>query len=453
MAIPSNKVILLEFNELTPSLMNKFIDDGRLPNFKKFQSESEIFETMATEVSPDLEPWIQWVTLHTGLDYCDHKVFHLNEGHKLPAPRIWDRVSEHGMKSWVCGSMNVNASPGFNGLLLPDPWCTEVPPSDGLKLFFNFVQKNVLEYSNDRIPLTKGEYLAVMKFLVTHGISFDTVSSIFKQLLEDRGGRFKWKRAVLLEKLQFDIFRWFWKRDKPSFSTFFANSTAHFQHSYWRNMEPDRFEVAPTNPKPDEYENAIVFGYIQMDQLLGKFMKLADRDTTLIFSTAISQQPCLKYESSGGAFFHRSKDFTKFLDFAKVVGYGGVAPVMTHQFHVDFDDDHTAEKAAEILRSFTYGDESLLQVELKGSRVFAGCRIYRAIDLSKSIHSKTLNKEAPMSQFFYRMETNKSGMHHPLGMLWVKTGSNQGSSKSNDVKRIPLRSAANVILAPLALQM
>jgi hypothetical protein len=48
MAIPSNKVILLEFNELTPSLMNKFIDDGRLPNFKKFQSESEIFETMAT---------------------------------------------------------------------------------------------------------------------------------------------------------------------------------------------------------------------------------------------------------------------------------------------------------------------------------------------------------------------------------------------------------------------
>jgi predicted AlkP superfamily phosphohydrolase/phosphomutase len=117
MAIPSNKVILLEFNELTPSLMNKFIDDGRLPNFKKFQSESEIFETMATEVSPDLEPWIQWVTLHTGLDYCDHKVFHLNEGHKLPAPRIWDRVSEHGMKSWVCGSMNVNASPGFNGLL------------------------------------------------------------------------------------------------------------------------------------------------------------------------------------------------------------------------------------------------------------------------------------------------------------------------------------------------
>jgi hypothetical protein len=453
MTVQHKKVILLEFNELTPSLMNKFIDDGKLPNFKKFRSESEVYETMATEVSPDLEPWIQWVTLHTGLDYCDHKVFHLNEGHKLSAPRIWDCVSKHGMKSWVCGSMNVNAEPGFNGLLLPDPWCTEVPASDGLKLFFNFIQKNVLEYSNDRIPLTKKQYLDVIMFLATHGISLDTVSSIFKQLLEDRGGRFKWKRAVLLEKLQFDVFRWFWLREKPNLSTFFANSTAHFQHSYWRNMDPDRFEVAPTNPKPDEYENAIVFGYMQMDQLLGKFMKLADRDTTLIFSTAISQQPCLKYEATGGAFFHRSKDFTKFLNFANIVGYGGVAPVMTHQFHVDFESDQLAEKSAEILRSFTYGDQPLLQVELKGSRVFAGCRIYRAIDLSKNIHSKTLNKEAPMSQFFYRMDTNKSGMHHPLGMLWVKNGSNQGPSNPNDAKRIPLRSAPNIILAPLALQM
>jgi hypothetical protein len=96
------KVILLEFNELTPSLMDKFIDANKLPNFRQFRSESILYETTAAETAPELEPWIQWVTVHTGLNYADHKVFHLNEGHNLKAPRLWDRVSEHGLKSWGC---------------------------------------------------------------------------------------------------------------------------------------------------------------------------------------------------------------------------------------------------------------------------------------------------------------------------------------------------------------
>jgi predicted AlkP superfamily phosphohydrolase/phosphomutase len=279
-------------------------------------------------------------------------------------------------------------------------------------------------------------------------MSRSSVLAIVKQLIADRGGRYKWKRAVLLDKLQFDVFKWFWLREKPSFSSFFVNSTAHFQHSYWRNMEPDRFEVQPTNPKPDEYENAIAFGYEQMDKLIGKFMKLADRNTTLVFATAISQQPCLKYEEMGGAFFHRSSDFTKFLDFAGIKGYGAVAPVMTHQFHIEFKTSQAAIDAGNILQSFKYDEKTLLQVEVKEDRVFAGCRIYKAVDLENPCYSDLLNKRAPMKQFFYRMETNKSGMHHPTGMLWLRSPS---KPPSKNLSSIPLTEAADLILSPLEL--
>ena len=444
------KVILLEFNELTPSLMERFLGSGHLKNFSKFRSESIVYETMAAEVSPNLEPWIQWVTVHTGLDYCDHQLFHLNEGHKLNAPRIWDVMSRNGYSSLVFGSMNANAQEGFKGFLLPDPWCSELSPSKEFADFFRFVQKNVLEYSNDRVPLTSRDYAKVVGFLASHGLSFSTAMSILKQLLHDRGGRFRWKRAVLLDKLMFDVFQWYWRTYSPSFSTFFANSTAHFQHSYWRNMEPELFPVKPTNPKPDEYENAIRFGYEQMDYLIGRFMKLADENTLLVFSTAISQQPCLKYEESGGAFFHRSKDFSKFLDFAVIRGYSDVAPVMTHQFHIDFQSDELAIEAEAKLKSYQLNGSQLLQVDRTNNRLFAGCRIYQAIDLSQQITSQATGATSPLSQFFYRMETNKSGMHHPIGMLWLR---NPRKDHEVHASTIPLNSVADLLLEPFHLAM
>ena len=46
--------------------------------------------------------------------------------------------------------------------------------------------------------------------------------------------------------MQMDVFRRYWKRERPTFSTLFLNSTAHFQHLHWREMEPHLFQVQPT---------------------------------------------------------------------------------------------------------------------------------------------------------------------------------------------------------------
>src|SRR5437588_8132946 len=184
-----DNVILLEFNELCPSLMSRFIGQGHLPNFKKFSAESSVFVTEAEERAPYLDPWIQWVTVHTGLNFRDHGLERLNEGHTLRAKRVWDFVCEEGDPVWVCGSMNVGYRPGLKGAVMPDPWTTQVAPApEDLKPYFSFIQRNVLEYTNERVPLTRADYLKFVAFMGQHGLSPSTLTAIAQQLFSEVRG-------------------------------------------------------------------------------------------------------------------------------------------------------------------------------------------------------------------------------------------------------------------------
>ncbi len=60
------RMIVLELNELTPSLMQRFMSEGKLPNFSRLYHEADVYTTTAEEQPGHLDPWIQWVTVHTG---------------------------------------------------------------------------------------------------------------------------------------------------------------------------------------------------------------------------------------------------------------------------------------------------------------------------------------------------------------------------------------------------
>src|SRR2546430_3338229 len=86
----NSSVILLEFNELSPELIDGFMRAGELPSFQRLYRESSVSTTDAQESAPNLEPWIQWVTFHTGLSFDEHGIFHLGDGHKLKQKCVWD---------------------------------------------------------------------------------------------------------------------------------------------------------------------------------------------------------------------------------------------------------------------------------------------------------------------------------------------------------------------------
>jgi hypothetical protein len=257
-------------------------------------------------------------------------------------------------------------------------------------------------------------------FMARHGLSVPTAWAIVRQLATERvDRRTRWRRAVLLDRLQFDLFRWHWRRARPAFSTFFLNSTAHFQHFYWRNLEPELFAVRPAEDEQRALADAVPFGYRQMDRLVEETLAMADRDTTVVLCTGLSQQPCLGYEESGGKVIYRPRDFERLLAFAGVTARSRVAPVMAEEFHVYLDSEAAAEDAERRLAAMRVGERPALAVRRDGAGLFCGCKIHAAVPASAQVAAS--GGSAPFFSLFYQVEGVKSGMHHPEGLLWIRT--------------------------------
>ena len=414
-------VILLEFNELSPTLLTRFMDQGELPNFRHLYNESQVFVTDAEEVAPNLEPWIQWITVHSGLSYNEHGIFHLGDGHKLGHECVWDILSRAGKSVWVCGSMNISYQKPINGAVLPDPWATGVEPYPAEFLpYYRFVQRNVQEYTNDRVPLTKQDYLAFVRFMLTHGLSLKTVRAIATQFAREVGGRQRWRRATILDKLQWDVFRAYYKTHRPDFSTFFLNSTAHFQHMHWRNMDPTPFKVKPTAEEQAEFETAILYGYREMDVIVGECLKLAGKDATVILASGLSQQPCLLYEDLGGKTFYRARELDRMLSFVGVTGEYTASPVMSEEFHVRFENVEQARAAEQRLADVLVDDRPAMKVVRDGANVFSGCRLHDHLGKDALLTVRGTSIAVPFFRYFYKPEGTKSGMHHPDGVFWLR---------------------------------
>lgn len=444
------RMILLEFNELSPQLMEKFMAAGKVPNFKRLHDESRVALTEADD-PVELEPWVQWIAVHAGIPYSEHGIKHLGDGHMLERKSIWDLASDEGKSVWVCGSMNLKYEQPINGWVLPDPWSAKVEPypADVLGPYFRFVSANVQEHTREDVPLSRSEQLEFLRFMAGHGLAPATVAAIIRQLASERRSDVHWKRAAILDRLQSDLFRWRWKRARPDLSTFFLNSTAHYQHLYWRNMEPEHFKVKPGPGEQEVYEDAILFGYQQMDRIVGQMMQLAGTDTTLVLLTALSQQPSLTYEDAGGKVTYRPIDFQRLLDVAGIEGPVEVTPVMSEEFHLGFGSEDAAREAEGKLRAMRVGDKPAVGAHRQGAELKCGCQIWEQIGDDAVVSVDGNGRTIPFFDLFYKIDLVKSGEHHPDGLMWVRTPERRHLVVA---EKVPLVSVAPTLLEMLGVR-
>lgn len=433
----ANPVIMLEFNELTPALIDRYIREGLLPNFKRLRDESVAAVTDAEEAPPYLEPWIQWVTVHTGLRFAEHKVFDLDDGPDLEAPRIWDLVSDAGRNVWICGSMNAAVQKGhINGHVLPDPWASRVAPQPPgfFDPYVNLVRRYVQEYTSDRPGVTKTDYLNFGRFMLANGLSLKTVTRTMRQLASELTNPVSWKRAMILDRLQWDVFRKIYRNERPTLSTFFLNSTAHYQHYFWREMEPERFKSKSAPDVQARYGDAIRSGYQAMDEIIGECLDLAGTEATVILCTALSQQPMLTFEDTGGKQIYKPHDQAALFRFAGVEEDYDYNPVMAEQFHLDFGNEAAAIAAEAKIRALRLDDGTELMLARRdGNRIFSGCKLQIPPHADAKVLGAASNAALPFSQLFYPVEARRSGMHHPDGIFWVRLPGRRGMAVSRKV--------------------
>ncbi|MEM1020948.1 MAG: hypothetical protein AAGJ09_10745 [Pseudomonadota bacterium] len=417
-------VLLIEFNELTPHLMDQFIDDGDLPNFKALRDRSATAITKAdVETAENLEPWIQWYSLHSGLTYDQHGVFHLTDGPHSPHKDIFEILLNEGLTVGCGGSMNVKGFASEGSFFIADPWCAgQRSYPEALAVFQDFIASQVREYSNPEGDGGKVTPLQFVSFMAKNGLSTKTIASIIKQLSEEKivSGSLSWKRPAILDRLNVDVFAGLYRRYRPRFATFFSNSTAHLQHAYWRCMDPDAFTVQPSQEERDRYRDAIRFGYKSMDKYLPELLQLVRPEDTVIFATALSQQPFLRKEETGGQRFYRPRSVETLMA-AIDVDYASLEPTMTHQFMLRAASAQKAEEAAQKLRGLYLEGQALFEVDSKGGddTVYFGAQISDQVDMQSSLENRESGATLAFADFFYQIDGMKSGCHHPDGILWM----------------------------------
>jgi hypothetical protein len=165
-----------------------------------------------------------------------------------------------------------------------------------------------------------------------------------------------------------------------------------------------------------------------MDWLIGRVLKLADRHgATLVFQTALSQQPFLRYEAKGGQRFIRLRDVAGFLREAGI-SYRDVDPTMTHQFMVTFDDEAERAAAERRLSTFEYEDGRKLldsPPHETPNAIYFGAQMASTGGLDAIVHDRVTGRSFPASKVVYELDGTKSGCHHPVGALWIRRGTHR----------------------------
>ncbi|MBL8793172.1 MAG: hypothetical protein JNM56_04650, partial [Planctomycetia bacterium] len=318
-------------------------------------------------------------------------------------------------------SMNTNYR-RLHGYVMPDPWDKEgVACPQDLQPFYRFVSRQVQESSGaERLRLT--DALRFGWFMLRNGLTAGTVGAIFRQLWRERlQPGIRWQRACLLDRLLYDAFRSLNRRYNVRFATFFCNSTAHFQHYYWRNMEPAHFDVPVPATDDPSLADAIPHGYRMMDQLIGRLLADYPR-TVLVLCTALSQQP---WTDTTKCTF-RPERFDDLLEFARVSPRTvQVKPVMAEEFYLECPTADYAGVVEKRLNELTVDGEPLMKVQRTGPSLFTGCRLTDARTLDKTIERGSDGFARPFASLFHMVHTMRSGRHHPDGVLWVRNGQHQ----------------------------
>ncbi|MET0533647.1 MAG: alkaline phosphatase family protein, partial [Steroidobacter sp.] len=343
MTASARRLLLLELNELCPSLIERFMAEGHLPNFKKLRERSRAFITHTNEAV--LEPWIQWVTVHTGVPLDQHGIVDLDEAAKLKYETFWDRLTAD--KVLLMCPMNVRFERTDGSIFMPDPWAASQTPSPEVEPFYRFVRAAVNTHAQSR-GIDKKDAIKAVRYLASHGMKASTALSLVTQLMQERmGGKdVKWRRATILDKLCWDVFSHFWRSDRrPRVGVYFSNATAHYQHKYWRHHEPEAFSLKPDADELRNYSSAILYGYQRHDELLGKAMKMAGSDTAILLCTALSQQPMLDYEERGGKSRFVPKDYGPLLEALGAPSNVRVEQIMAEEARLHFESTADAESA------------------------------------------------------------------------------------------------------------
>ena len=335
----TKSLILIEFNEVSFYFLNKYIEKGSLKNFAKFIDQNKVIITNSEKEFCNLEPWIQWVTVHTGLEFEEHKVFRLGDAKNQPE-NIWNKLNNNNLNSFLLSPMNAVNPNNDKSIFIPDPW---TPTHSTNNFFFNSFHKTISSMVNDN---SKGDFkiFDLISFTISfiRFARFKNYITYFKLALYSY--KKKWNRAIFLDLLISDIFIGSFNNKKYSYGSVFFNAAAHIQHHYF--FSSDVYKGINNNPSWYclKKHDPLLDVYTVYDSILEDILK-NNNSSRIIIATGLSQDPV-----DNPTYYWRLKDHEKFLNDGGIT-FLNVEPRMSRDFLINFSNSCNCDEAEYILEN------------------------------------------------------------------------------------------------------
>lgn len=404
------KLVLLELNEINFDVVSFYIKRFEcLPGFKKIIDEG-IISTEAEPEYSNLEPWIQWPSVHTGKTYNEHKVFRLGDFVNSTDEQFFEKVEKAGFYVGAVSPMNASNKLEKPAYFIPDPW-TQTPCDNSF--FSKSITNAVVQAVNDN-----SQSKLTFKTIFNLGLAFVALVRpsrylpMAKYAFNSLGK--PWRKALFLDMLLYEIHKTSYKRKNPNFSTLFLNAGAHIQHHYFFNSP---YVDSPELKNPAWYIGKDDDPFLEMlkvyDEMLTDLLELPN--TEIIVATGLSQKP---YEQL--KFYYRLKDHASFL---KKVGveFADVVPRMTRDFLVSFDTEEQAFQAEQLLSKILVNNEVNLfdEIDNRGKDIFV------VLTYPSEITDETMisysEKESQLSDLVTFVAI-KNGEHQSKGFAYFSEG-------------------------------
>lgn len=404
------RLIFIELNEINFDAVGYYLGNGvPLDGFRQLLNEG-LTITQSELEHKNLEPWIQWPSVHTGKRFDEHNVFRLGDFVNSTDEQLFEKVEKAGFIVGAVSPMNASNNLLNAAYFIPDPW-TQTPSDD------SYLSKSITEAivqavnDNAQSKLTRRTIfnLGVAFFaLVKPTRYFPMMKYAIKALAKP------WRKALFLDMLLFEIHQTLFKRRAADFSTLFLNAGAHIQHHYLFNSP---FVSSPELKNPTWYIRENQDPVLEMlkvyDEMLLRLFKVPD--TEIIVATGLSQKP---YDQL--RFYYRLNDHASFL--VKMgIKFTDVVPRMTRDFLVSFDSTEQALEAQQQLSEILVNNEVKLfeEIDNRGKDIFVVLTYPSEITGETSVSYS--GKESPLSDLVTFVAI-KNGAHQSKGFAYFSNG-------------------------------
>lgn len=395
------RLLVLELNELNVRDVERYAARGDLPAFARFFADHGFTETTSEDCYDHLEPWIQWVTAHTGQTFAEHGVFRLGDIVGRDIPQIWEQLEARGLKVAAMSPMNATCRARDPAFFVPDPWTpTAVHGPQSLHRLHQAIAQAVNDNAEAR--MTPGSAITIGAAALK-AMSASTIGSYLGTVARAKGR--PWYRAMFLDRLLADLFADAVAEQQPDFATLFLNAAAHIQHHYlfstpwyqgpYRN--PDWYVKPGDDPVLDVYR--------LYDDILAA-MVARFPDARIMLATGLHQDPYPEL-----VFYWRLKNHAAFLADAGVP-FQSVEPRMSRDFIVRCTDRAQADDAALRVEQIRSEDGTpLFTVDNRGDDLFV---------------EMTFPGDIPVDAGYLVGNTSRPNLRDAVAFVAIKNGGHNG---------------------------